>query len=131
MAIAAQNLMRSPTSLIKDVTGTWSGTANVSDGTHLGYQLILTQSGTDVRGKAQSTSFQEATYAAYVRGTYIDGVLTLKEFDEVPQSNICYWDLNLSAAKDGSLDVIKGSYKDIRNAEGSCTLNGEVELYKK
>ena len=133
MAIAAQNLMRSPTptSLIEDVTGTWSGIAHVSDGTELEYQLTLIQSGTDVRGKAQSTSSLEETYAAYAQGSYIDGVLTLREFDEVTQSNICYWELTLSVAREDSLEVIAGSYEDIRNTEGTCTLNGDVRLSRK
>jgi hypothetical protein len=115
------------------LTGYWVGRALLEDGTQINYELVLTQTGTEVTGTASSTD-GNVTATVDVRGTYEDRLLELEEsggqFGEGWEGGVCYWKLHLRMRTRGAAGAIRlvGPFDDVPNSEGTCTGKGEISL---
>ena len=117
---------------VEDVSGEWMGFAVFPDESYVMYQLTLIQSDTTVEGTANPRSIDVRDALLKVQGTYVEGILQLKESDVQEKDSWekdCYWFLDLHVIKAAPGPMIVGTFQEIESETAICDATGTVDLY--
>ena len=116
-----------------DASGTWTGTAVLTDGRVQTYEVVLRQDGISITGEAYSED-NRGNMSAYLNGSYQDGWLLAEESGGTFEgwNGVCYWTIELQTTGDMSAPRMIGVFHRIPNELGTCPESiGTIELVRR